>query len=509
MLNSYKKYAAALLIVLMGLISCNKFDAINSDPNTPTEASASLLCTSAILSVARFNGRDAKAYITENALAKYVGYANEGQLAEQYNLLGSGSFSAMTILPDLEKMLNYAKGEPMENSYKGVAAFVKAYMFFQLTMQMGDIPCSEANGGINGEFQPKYDTQKQVFITILDDLKSADSCFSQGTPFTGDPTPYKGDPVKWRAATNSFALKVLMTLSKKVTDSDLNIKSRFKSIVDAGYLLKSTNEYFGLQYSTKNKHPLSGTNDLFTSRTILSSLLVDNLKLLNDRRLFYYGDPAGAQIAGGLSENSMNAYVGVDVSMDYASMNAGHSANKYSLINSRYLKEEASEPRMLITYGEQELILAEARVLGWISTSEAKTYYENGVKSALEELMSTNPSYAHNMAITQEYIDHYFTGEAAFKTTPSDQLKQIWMQRYIREFMKDGLSSYFEYRRNKYPVFPINPATSLNANDVNAIPMRWLYPSTETDYNRTNLIEALNRQFDGYDEINKMMWLLK
>jgi len=509
MLNYYKKYAAALLMVLVGLFSCNKFDEINSDPNTPTEASASLLCTSAILSVARFNGRDAKAYITENALAKYVGYANEGQLAEQYNLLGSGSFSAMTILPDLDNMLKYAKDGPMENAYKGVAAFVKAYMFYQLTMQMGDIPCSEANGGVNGEFQPKYDTQKQVFITILDDLKAADAFFAEGTNFSGDPTPYNGDPAKWRAASNSFALKVLMTLSKKVGDADLSIKARFKSIVDAGHLLENTGEYFGLDYSTQNKHPLSGTNDLFTSRTILSSLLVDNLKQLNDRRLFYYGDPAGAQISSGQSENNMNAYIGVDVSMDYPAMNAGHSANKYSLINSRYLKEEASEPRMLITYGEQELILAEARVLGWISSGDAKSYYENGVKSALEELMNTDPSYAHGMAINQDYIDHYFTGEAAFKTTQSEQLKQIWMQRYIREFMKDGLSSYFEYRRNKYPVFPINPATSLNANDVGAIPMRWLYPSTETDYNRANLIEALDRQFDGYDEINKIMWLLK
>jgi len=39
--------------------------------------------------------------------------------------------------------------------------------------------------------------------------------------------------------------------------------------------------------------------------------------------------------------------------------------------------------------------------------------------------------------------------------------------------------------------------------------MRWLYPSTETNYNRENLIEALDRQYEGYDEINKLMWLLK
>lgn len=509
MFYSYKKYAVVLLMIATGLLSCNKFDEINTDPNTTTEVSASLLCTSAVLSIAKFNGRDAKAYITENALAKYVGYANEGQLAEQYNLIGSGSFDAMTILPNLEKMLIYAKEGTMESSYKGVAAFVRAFMFYQLTMQMGDIPCSDANGGGNNNFRPKYDTQKEVFLTILDDLKAADGFFAAGNAFTGDPTPYNGNPVKWREATNSFALKVLMSLSKKVADADLNVKSRFKAIVDAGNLLQGTADYFGLNYSSQNKYPLSGTNDLFTSRTILSSLLVDNLKSLNDRRLFYYGDPAGAEITAGHTGNQMEAYVGVDVAMDYAAMNAGHSANKYSLINSRYLKEEACEPRMLITYAEQQLILSEASVLGWISSSSAATYYNQGVKSALEELMNTKSSYAHGMAIDQHYIDQYFTGEAAFKTTNTDRLHQIWMQRYLHEFMKDGLTSYFEYRRNTYPVFPINPATSLNANNVNAIPMRWLYPGSETDHNRENLIQALDRQFDGYDEINKIMWLLK
>ncbi|MDD4846983.1 MAG: SusD/RagB family nutrient-binding outer membrane lipoprotein, partial [Petrimonas sp.] len=85
----------------------------------------------------------------------------------------------------------------------------------------------------------------------------------------------------------------------------------------------------------------------------------------------------------------------------------------------------------------------------------------------------------------------------------------IWMQRYILQFMQDAETSFFEYRRNGYPVFPINAATSLNENNKYGLPMRWLYPGSETTYNRENLIEALNRQYDGYDEINKIMWILK
>ena len=68
---------------------------------------------------------------------------------------------------------------------------------------------------------------------------------------------------------------------------------------------------------------------------------------------------------------------------------------------------------------------------------------------------------------------------------------------------------YFEYRRNKYPEFPINPATSLNENNKNGIPMRFLYPDIETSKNRENLIKALNEQYGGINEINKLMWVLQ
>ena len=242
---------------------------------------------------------------------------------------------------------------------------------------------------------------------------------------------------------------------------------------------------------------------------MLSSLLVNNLKVLNDRRLFYYGEPAGVQISAGKLPSDTAAYVGVDVTMDYSALNAGWSANQYSLLNKRYVSQVACEPRRVLTYADQQLILAEARILGWITTGTAQTYYEQGVQAALTDVMATNPAYAHGMPIDQKYINGYFTGEAAFKSTQSDELKQIWMQRYLLQFMQMAENSWFEYRRNNYPDFSINPATSLNANDLNAIPMRYLYPSSETNYNRANLIDALNRQYNGYDEINKIMWVLQ
>lgn len=497
------------------LNSCSNFEELNTNPNATMVVGPSMLCTNVVLSATRYSGRDAYAYISDNALPKYVGYATASQMSTQYNQLGGASFGAITVLPNIDKMLEAAVGSPMESSYKGVAKFVRAYTFFRTTMEMGDVPYSETNQAANGYYTPKYDKQEDVLLGVLDELKEADQLFATGARFAGDPTGYSGDPVKWRRATNTLALKVLMSLSKKADiATKINVKQRFADIVAANVLLdNSTTSFFGLSYSVQNKHPLNGTSDMFTKNTIPSSLLVDSLKAYNDRRVYYYAEACAYKLTpagGGLTKTSLDAYVGVDVSMDFAAMSTDHLNKKFSLLNKRYLTEVASDPRILLSFAEQQLILAEARVLGWISTGTAKTYYEDGVKAALTSIMGSpkGSTYAARV-IDAAYITGYFTGNAAFKVNAAAQLKQIWMQRYFLNFMQDSEMSYFEYRRTGFPNFPINPATSMNQANVNAIPMRWLYPGSETSTNIDNLKAALDAQYGGYDEVNKIMWLLK
>lgn len=501
------------ILCLSGLLtnftSCNKFTDINTNPDATSNVNASMLATSIILKNFKFNGRDAMAYISDNGLAKYLAYANQSMMSTQYGLVGAADFSNMTILPNLENMEKYALGSTMENSYKALAKFHRAFMFYHITMKVGDIPYSETGMGAEGKITPKYDAQQEVFKGILKDLEDANLLFASAINFNGDPTPYAGNVEKWRRATNAFRLKVLLSLSKRAGNSDINIANEFAKIVQENFLLTESTGFLGLNYNAVNMHPVSGTNDIFTSRTIVSSTIIDHLKSLNDRRMYYYADPSKAQINGGKAKEDPDAYVGALVSDRYEDITSAHLNNTYSLINSRYLKNVTSEPRMILTYAEQQLILAEARILGWINTGNAQDYYESGVKAALKHLMDTDPQYANGMAITTNYIDNYFTGEAAFKANAEDQLKQIWLQKYLMNFMQDPINSFYEYRRTGYPEFPIDISTSLNENKKDAIPVRWTYPSSENNYNRENLIEALNRQFGGVDDPNQLMWLLK
>lgn len=505
-LNKYSLFI--ILSFILGATSCSNFDDMNIDPNKTTKVPASMLCTNTLLRITKYGG-DTKAFIAQSALPKYVAYANESQMAEQYNKIGSASFDSYIAFPNIDKMVEYSKGEMYENGYAGVASFAKAYFLYNMTMRMGDIPNTQANQGENN-FNPKYDTQESVFISILDKLKEADRAFANAgtTKFPGDPV-YDGDTGKWRKATNSFALKVLISLSKKSDITSLNVKTRFSDIITANNLMTSNADNFNtiLADDQGKLHPLFD-GQKFTSNTMMSSLLVDMLKNLNDYRLFYYAEPSPVKIAAGKAENDMDAYVGVDVEISYDNINAIFNSKDFSGINKRYYLEQAPEPLSLISFAEQQLIIAEAIELGWIS-GYSKTYYESGVKAALAFIGATKSTYAHTKEINQSYIDNYFTGDATYKATKDERLKQIWTQRYILHFMQDATSSYFEYRRNKYPEFPVNPNTNLNENNKNGFPMRWLYPGVESSTNRANLEEALNTQYDGYDEVNKIMWLLK
>lgn len=105
----------------------------------------------------------------------------------------------------------------------------------------------------------------------------------------------------------------------------------------------------------------------------------------------------------------------------------------------------------------------------------------------------------------------YLKGEyVAYNTNGSvtDRLKQIWMQAFLARYFHMATDDYYEYRRNGYPEFPINPETNLN-NAKDKIPMRYMYPESETNYNKESLYKALDRQWGGVDDVNSIMWLLK
>lgn len=507
-----KKIQLILSAVLsLGMLSaCIDFEELNTNPDAANRVSPEMLATQVLKDTYRFWNPNPTDYATANLWCKHTILAETNPNPYQYysSYWPYSGFGLYKRLTDLKRMVEFAEGTPEASSYKGLALFMKAEFGFMITVELGDVPYSEAGKAEEGITQPKYDKQADVFAAILDDLKAAEAQFATGKTFKGD-IMMGGDAVKWRRLCNAMQLKVLQTMSKKATAEH---KARFAEIVAANNLMTSNNDNFQLAYSDNpnSSHPYWNGESKRVYNAI-SKLAADELKRLKDRRLFYFAEPAAALLAEGKTENDFDAYEGAptEASADVLALN--NQNGKYSLINKRYVALKAGDPKMYFAYAEQCFIIAEGIEEGWAPGS-SKDYYEKGVKAMLEYYM-TLPSAStghHGMAITQDYVDGYFTGAAAYATAKTDRLHQIWMQRWLIDFFQGRETrNYPQVLRTGYPIFPLDPATSMNPDDKTVYPKRWKYPTGELVSNPVNYQKAIDDQYQGYDGINQTPWYLQ
>ena len=506
------KYIIIAVLYLFTAVSCEKFEEINTDPNKTTKVTSAMLATQILKDTYRFWNPNASDFIQGNLFNKHIAYLDPSPYVSQYYYSNYpyGSFGSFARLTDLKYMVQYAEGGVEEPSYRGLALYLKAAYGFSATLDMGDIPYSEAGMALDGITKPKYDTQAEVFAAILADLQQAEAYFAEGKNFSGD-IMFGGNPAKWRRLCNAMQLKVIQTMSKKATADQ---KARFAAIVNAGNLMTGNDDNLKLVFTTNPNavYPMWANGETFRIKTGPSKLAIDALKNLNDRRLFYFAEPASALIAGGLTQQDWDAYAGAPTELAPDQLALNNAAGNYSLLSKRYVKFMDNDPMLYLTYSEQCFIIAEAIEEGWV-TGSAQTWYENGVKAILNyyRTLPHTTGEVHGMEIDQAYIDGYFTGAAAYATagTKQDRLQQIWIQRWLLDFYQGNGGNYPQFLRTGYPVYPLDPATSLNPEDDSVYPKRWMYPTDEQTKNPVNYQQAINSQYNGYDGINQVPWYLK
>jgi hypothetical protein len=505
------KYIFITIISSLVAISCSNFEDINTNPDKSTTVAPEMLATEVLKDEYRFWNPVPNDFSSGNLFNKHTAILTGNPNANQYyySFFPFGSFGSYKNLTDLKRMVEFSQGSPAEPSFKGLALFMKASYGFAATLDMGDVPYSEAGQAEEGNTRPKYDKQADVFAQILTDLQQAETFFAEGNYLDGD-IMFNGDVTKWRKLCNAMQLKVIQTMSKKATADQ---KARFAAIVSAGNLMEGNADNFKLVYSENPNatHPF-WNGETIRINTGVSKLVVDALKNSNDRRLFYFAEPAPALIDGGLLESDFDAYEGAPTELSAEMLGLNHESGAYSLLNARYVEFRDNDPMLHFSYSEQCFIIAEAIEEGWV-TGDAKEYYENGVKAMLEYYMDLplTAGHVHGMAIDQAYIDNYFTEAATYATNGSkeDRLKQILTQRWLIDFFQGNGGNYPQFLRTGYPQYPLDPATSLNPDDASVYPKRWKYPESEQTTNPENYQKAIDEQYGGFDGINQVPWYLQ
>jgi len=522
------KYIIPLIAVILTATACKKsFNDLNINENKPAAVLPSLLLNGIL-----YNMYDAPYSMNERWCQYYC--CNYDYYGNNRYDLGSGDNYYATLKNVIKMKEEAIKTAADLNPYSALAKFFNAYFFAKMSLEMGDIPVTQALQGATN-FTPVYDSQKKVFQQVLSWLDSANTDLTKliaanDQTLTGD-FYYSNNLAQWQKLVNTFRLRVLIHLSKKTDDADLNVKQQFATIVanTSKYPVMedaSDNLQFTFLHPTNN-YPMNPDNFGFDAlRYNTSATYVGLLTQLRDPRVFVTTEPASALVAAGKSPTSYDAFVGANPGEDLGAMYIKANGGQYSLINRKhYYETYTAEPSIQIGFAEMCFNIAEAINRGWLSNGPlgtAEDYYKAGIKASFAFYNipesgsfvayflksgspgSTNVVY-NKYNIPVDFNAYYSQTAVQYAGNNATGLTQILNQRYLALFRHSGLESWFTYRRTGVPAFTTGPGTGNSGR----IAMRFQYPTSERTANTTNYTQALQSQFSGNDDINGLMWIAK
>ncbi len=524
-----KSFKILTLAALTGLVfsSCNKkFDDYGVNQNRPAQVPPSLVI-GGILSdlnvdkpwsnVMRWNQFDACNY-------NYYG--------DQRYDWGGVDFNSFLMLTNVQQMEAEATrlGGKTVNPYTALGKFFRAFFYYRMSSLVGDLPLKDANKGLNNA-TPKYASQKEVFIQILQWLEEANSDLSQlinnpdksntaeGQALKGD--FYLGNDLgKWQRVVNSFHLRVLIALSNKTGDNDLQVAAAFKTMYTnpAKYpVIQDMSQNLQYIYNNINKYPSNPDNlGNDATRYNMSATYLNTLVSLNDPRAYITAEPATLQInKNKKTPKDITAYVGAPSGQsqeDMSSLMSNVDTAAYSVRSrSRYYSNYAGEPGIIIGFPEVCFNIAEAINRGWIS-GDAEAFYVAGIRASMDfygipAKGNIVKSYKGSSDTIPVSFDTYYLQPAVkYQGNNAQGLSQIIGQKYLAFFENSGWEAYFNWRRTGIPTF----STGAGTGNSGIIPKRWKYPDNERTANTVNWTASLQSQFGSQtDDINATMWLLK
>ena len=489
-------FRLAILMLLLGtFISCLDYEDLRENPNEPTSVPPSLIFTQVLPSAtSAFGGtyEYPQYHIRSNADGNPVDY--------RFNSTGF-NYGVLRNVKKMEEEADRANA-PV---YFIMAKFLRAYYYVNMTRYLGDVPLSEAMKGEENP-KPKYDTQKSVYIQVLNWLDEASIELNDfilnnpGTTIEGD-IYFNGNLKNWQKVINAYTIRVLSILSKKENDNELNIKGRMANIINnpSKYpLMTSLNDNMQLTHKDEDDYrgTYNPTNAAYKIDVILAKTIVDLLKINQDPRLKTLADPTPNAIAANSDiaavRADFNSYEGADTAESTSNNVLRRSDGEISTPNEERYWNFVGQPSIVISYFEQELYIAEAAHRGWISAN-AKEHYDKGVLASMEYFGVSNSDATDYITTKQPYI----TGTAG--------LTRIHEQMYIAFTENSGWESFFLTRRTGVPTYSF----SAN-NNVTQLPVRWSYPTSEDDDNRENYRAALVSQFGAeIDDRDQIIWQLK
>lgn len=492
-----KKICYQLLLGMMLFIAgCDDhFESLQENPNSP-DIAAPINILQSIIQDSWETPWTRTERLNQYYVSTYVVYDDQNYLLGEYKM----DYGTLRDIAALEKEVARV-GTEDSKQFLPVAKFFRAFFYIRMTERLGDIPMSEVVKGEEGKFTPIYDSQKEVYTNCLQLLEEANTELALYTGKTYALTNdlyFNGNITQWRKAVNTFRIRVLMSLSKR--NEEMNVAEQLHQIIsdpEKYPLMESIKDNMQITYygSADDQYPLYPDNGRkYASIYFIGDTYVSQLKRTEDPRIFIQMVPGDTQNAGVEGRERMfSSYVGGVTGNTIEALQQQGSDGLLAYINYDTYITPTGLPCVQLGYQELQLTLAEAANQGWIN-EDAQTYYTNGIRADMDFY-----------GVNKDEIEAFLTNPVNIYQGDNEAgLKQIREQKYVALFQNSGYQAFFEQRRTGVPEFSIGEG---NANGK--IPLRWMYPTSERQYNEENLKAALQSQFQGSDDINDVMWLIK
>lgn len=496
------KWCSTALLAIVTAACTTDFEEINEDPNNPVDVPAMTILTYAISAgMSREGGSMAMhgvgLWAQHYAKVQYLDEDRYAYRPTEIDAHWDNSYS--NELEDLKIVIEKAKEEGFPN-LEAMGRIMKARFFLRNTDLWGDISywtdsgdpdlASEALTGDEegGTVTPQYDSQEHIYTDLLNDLEKAAGlidAFAADADLVagGGDLVYGGDVEKWEKLANALRLRIYIHMSG--VDA-ATAQAGIQGIISAGDpIFESNADDAQLDYLTDKRHWNSlyswnfGRTDFSTSKS-----LIDLLLQLDDPRLPIYAQDIDADVLHG-TDGSDTTYVG-QINGDCGS---GPQISTVSLIG-KQPGYSPDQPFYIMTYAEQNFILAEAAHNGWSVGGTAQDFYEAGILASMDKWSADAGDY-----LTHDHV--------VLSSDPDSARHQIGIQKWLALYTQ-SVEGFTEIRRTGFPKLVEKDELPCTVYPGRRIPLRFPYPLVESVTNGSNYDKAVVGVVD--DVYGERLW---
>lgn len=575
----FKFYSIITTVLLLITVSCQDLTELNMSPNqlNASDINVKYVLTSVLSGSSR-------QYIRNNSYGNTVTLSEAMQYMQRdyIDWQGTNTFvwtpvalnSMYSSLQNSQYIYDNAQFETLEGNkkfYTAVGQIMRSFWYGFLTSLYGDIPYSEALKAAEGNFTPVYDSQMDVFIGILADLKSANELLATVASVDGAASAdimFQGNVLKWRKFCNSLRLRYLMRLSEKLTEmsaAGVDVKAEFSAMLgnSSTYpIFESSSDNASIAYIGSDSEnswyggPLAWTNRSEFYRRKPCATFVDELRIGMDPRLTTFIRPVDTQLkisnetpvyvklpdgqiirnipptAPGVENINTYRYVGLPPALqdpNLYNMYTGTDFNAIKALTPGVYTDLAANPNVsyladkyavnsnsiikavFMSYAELSFIIAEARLKGWISTGTALDYYQAGIVGSLRQYAIANGSTTVYDPTTDALIpfdESAFLANLTGKFNGAANDVERLTQLMTQKWLAAFMTPEFWFDWRRTGL-PNLGANLIAGSNGNKIPVRYIYGDDERILNETNVTAAISKLEPAENTQWSKMWLLK